>query len=268
MSQTRFWLLKLPEFAADEILSGDSTSSIGFLDVEKTNGKMPRMRLRLNTKKPYVPREYAMTLLEHQPMAVFGDVKDESGGIRWEGRIDHTADLKPSVNDPNYQQLLKDRLRKSGERESKKKLIQLTSKVNANEPTARRQIGADVALIQPGQSGIVFNAASKISGKSSRMKDKRVRLSRDKLEELILNLFDKKEYYTFKELLTQTDQPTVFLKELLNEMCEKITSGAHIHEFRLKENYRVHGDTDRGSTESSSSSSVKAERAALNEIFK
>jgi len=179
--------------------------------------------------------------------------------------VDKTGDMKPSVNDPNYKALLKERLNKSLIKENQLKPLQSKKGQQTDGSSIRRQLGTE-DLIQTVNNQIIIAAPGKPSSRN-RSKDKRVRMKREQLETMILTLFDKKDYYTFKEMLTQTDQPAAFLKEMLTEMCEKITSGPHIHEFRLKETYRVSGDSSSSST-GDGESSVKTERASLNDIFK
>lgn len=50
-------------------------------------------------------------------------------------------------------------------------------------------------------------------------KDKRVRVKRDELDQLIFKAFETHQYYTLKNLADRTDQPVAYVKEALKEVC-------------------------------------------------
>lgn len=67
------------------------------------------------------------------------------------------------------------------------------------------------------------------------VKEKRMRLDRPQLDELILNLFRVKDNYTMAELWEHTNQPKEYLKEVLGELCDK---DAKKHIYFLKAEYK------------------------------
>jgi transcription initiation factor TFIIF subunit beta len=52
-------------------------------------------------------------------------------------------------------------------------------------------------------------------------KDKRVRVGKDELDQLIFKAFETHQYYTLKNIADRTDQPVAFVKEALKEVCTK-----------------------------------------------
>ena len=50
-------------------------------------------------------------------------------------------------------------------------------------------------------------------------------MEKDKLQHLLFDLFEKQEYWRIEALVDRTEQPKVWLREVLKEIAEEQTSG-------------------------------------------
>ncbi len=73
--------------------------------------------------------------------------------------------------------------------------------------------------------------------------DKRERMEKTELIDLIFTKFEKRTMYTFKELIQLTDQPSAFLKEVLNEICIYNKRGPNKSTYELKPEYKKSGSS-------------------------
>jgi transcription initiation factor TFIIF subunit beta len=64
--------------------------------------------------------------------------------------------------------------------------------------------------------------------------EKRERMPRNDLLDLIFQIFEDKPLFSFKELQDKTQQPAQWLKELLNEVCNIEKGGPNNGMYQLK----------------------------------
>lgn len=69
--------------------------------------------------------------------------------------------------------------------------------------------------------------------------DKRQRIPREDLENMVFKLFESKAYWSLKELTESTDQPVSFLKEVLNDICTLHRRGKYKSKYELKPEYKT-----------------------------
>lgn len=69
-------------------------------------------------------------------------------------------------------------------------------------------------------------------------KAKRVRMSRDELEEKLFELFGKQPHLHFAQIQKAVDQPIAFLKEVLNDLAIQIKRGPNKDMWELKKVYK------------------------------
>jgi hypothetical protein len=74
---------------------------------------------------------------------------------------------------------------------------------------------------------------------SLRNKEKRVRLERVDVEQMILEAFSRPNvtHLSLKDLEEYTEQPRSWLLEILNELCIRETRGEFTNKFRLQDAY-------------------------------
>ena len=68
--------------------------------------------------------------------------------------------------------------------------------------------------------------------------EKRIRLPKAQVFDLLFKLFEKSEYASMKSLVEQTDQSASYLKEILPEIGELIKRGPYNSMWTLKTEYK------------------------------
>lgn len=87
-------------------------------------------------------------------------------------------------------------------------------------------------------------------------------MERDALESLILKQFHRRDHWAFNELQDITNQPSAFLKEVLDQLCILIKKGQFKSTFELRPEYRISSkttSTDATSDSTSTTTSTTAE---------
>ena len=85
-------------------------------------------------------------------------------------------------------------------------------------------------------SGNQWDANSRFT-KRKVVLDKRERMPRNDLLNLLFRLFQEQPMYNLKALEEKTQQPTAWLKELLNETCILNKKGPNTGSYQLKPEY-------------------------------
>ncbi|KAL6079440.1 General transcription factor IIF subunit 2 [Balamuthia mandrillaris] len=80
--------------------------------------------------------------------------------------------------------------------------------------------------------------------KKAEAPDKKTRLDRQDLINLLFLHFEQKPYWTLKDLLHVTKQPTVWLKQILTELCTINKKGPNKNKWELKPEYKQRGGGD------------------------
>jgi hypothetical protein len=73
---------------------------------------------------------------------------------------------------------------------------------------------------------------------AERAKDRRERMDRDLLLELLHKAFRRREFWTLRELVQETDQPLTFLREVIEEIAEYNTRGENKGTYQIKASLR------------------------------
>lgn len=84
----------------------------------------------------------------------------------------------------------------------------------------------------------------KIERKTTVPGEKRERMDKDKLLDLIFNAYKKREEYTFKEINAIVDQPDKWLKEVLNEIADTKRDERNRQVYHLKEEFKTSVGSD------------------------
>jgi transcription initiation factor TFIIF subunit beta len=59
---------------------------------------------------------------------------------------------------------------------------------------------------------------------------------------MLFNAFEKHQYYNIKDLVSLTNQPISYLKEILKEICEYSVKNPHKNTWHLKPEYRHYSE--------------------------
>ena len=81
------------------------------------------------------------------------------------------------------------------------------------------------------------NEKNVIRKNKNKEKIQKTRMDKHLLIQEIFNMFSKSKYLNIKQISNQLQQPDVYLKEILNQICDYTTSGVNKGYYSLKNNY-------------------------------
>ena len=94
--------------------------------------------------------------------------------------------------------------------------------------------GVGKGHIKPRATNIVAGAMQSRSGDST---EKFARMPRNELLDLLFNLFDKYSHWSLKRLREETQQPYVYLREVLSTIANQHHNGPYAGSWSLKREY-------------------------------
>ncbi|KAJ3191295.1 hypothetical protein HK101_007906 [Irineochytrium annulatum] len=179
-----------------------------------------------------------------QSTYVFGE--DSEGRAREvSGKIVHEGTLS-AVIDQDYRDVMK---RRANAETARKKVVQRIDEKMGKKIMAA---GSSNVAAGAGDKGI-FGVAPKKS------LDKRERMAEPDLINLLFELFREVEYNSFKTLQDKTNQPQMYLKEVVKKICIQHTKGTYNGFYSLKPEYVAAKAEDAAAAASASGSGVKNE---------
>lgn len=78
--------------------------------------------------------------------------------------------------------------------------------------------------------------------KNKKTVGKKSRTDKNAVMDILFNAFEKHQYYNIKDLVTITNQPISYLKEILKEICEYSVKNPHKNTWHLKPEYRHYSE--------------------------
>lgn len=237
-----YWLVKVPKYLSEKWLSTNQSAEVGKLKWSKSRvpGGKPEVMFSVNQEflkaapddgkpsKPIPPNHrFTLTGPGDQSLSVFSresaNAFDNEAGhesvpekYSIEGVIMQRAECRPVV-DPTYMQLKRVQLEESNK--PAHKVVQLTGHVQTYKPVTKH----------------VHHVQEEMKRKEM---GRRPREERDIVKERLFGAFEKHQYYNVKDLVTLTNQPVTYVKELLKEICVYNTKPPHKNMWELKPEYR------------------------------
>eukprot|EP00252_Welwitschia_mirabilis_P020598 TRINITY_DN5080_c0_g2_i1.p1 TRINITY_DN5080_c0_g2~~TRINITY_DN5080_c0_g2_i1.p1 ORF type:complete len:295 (+),score=76.29 TRINITY_DN5080_c0_g2_i1:197-1081(+) len=159
------------------------------------------------------------------PMYVFSETAH--GKVAVDGKVEHKFDMTPhSQNLEDYRKLCRERTSKCNYKTRKVQV--LDTERGGFYPM---QGMMDFSLIAPKDKKV-----SSVAMKAQEMK--RTRMDRRELENILFKLFEEQSNWTLKQLVTKTDQPEQFLKEILSDLGIYNKRGSNHGTYELKPEYK------------------------------
>ncbi|KAL8257705.1 hypothetical protein R6Q59_029746 [Mikania micrantha] len=242
-SERHVWLMKCPPIVSHSLTQKKqsesstpidaSSSPIGAKVIVTVDPLLPNndfsstqftMEL-LGTESRIIPKCYSMDMsTDFIPMSVFSESKQ--GKVSVEGKIYHKFDMKPhSDNMEEYGRLCRERTNKYM---TKTRQIQVIENDNGSH---MRPMPGLIALRHPSQT-------EKRKGLVKGSDSKRTRRDRGEMEDIMFKLFERQSNWTLKNLISETDQPEQFLKDLLKDLCIYNNKGSYQGTYELKPEYK------------------------------
>lgn len=235
------WLLKVPNFVSKKWKAECDRAA---KSNEGHSVELGKVRIANNSTEqtPGIFLDLAASGLDNMPQAihlreqtdsitptvVFADLQ---GRLSAEGRVKRKFDLVMNssadldVLDPAYRQLNRDRSAKAA---AKTRTMQVLSEAPSSQ-------------MRPGTMQRVSfgNKESTRKRFEKGQFERRARMEKDDLENLLFRLFERQSRWNFIQLQKETDQPAVWLKEVLAEVAVLNKRGAHANLWELKKVYRA-----------------------------
>ncbi|XP_071732891.1 uncharacterized protein [Rutidosis leptorrhynchoides] len=230
-SDKHVWLMKCPPIVSRSLTQIDSSSApIGAKVIVTVDPLLPNndtqftMEL-LGTEPGRVPKCYSMDMsTDFIPMSVFSESKQ--GRVSVEGKIYHKFDMKPhNENIEEYGKICRERTNKHM---TKTRQIQVIDNDNG-------------AHMRPMPGLFALRNTSQTERKKGPVKGsdtKRTRRDRGEMEDIMFKLFERQPNWTLKQLISETDQPEQFLKDLLKDLCIYNNKGSNQGTYELKPEYK------------------------------
>ncbi|KAJ3276181.1 hypothetical protein HDV01_005629 [Terramyces sp. JEL0728] len=202
----KVWLVKIPSFLADRWQQvQDSGVELGRIRIYNEN-QMTISVPEFGESEIPVPKSYNLVA----------------------GKVEHEATITPII-DEDYRRIMKARTEISAA-EKKRKIVTI------DDREAKKS-----SLVATGQNGW---DSHKFGPKKRGLADKKERMDKDPLLDILFGMFEAKQYYSFKQLAdkyltfnSRTNQPQAWLKEILAEVCILNKKGEHAGFYELNPDY-------------------------------
>jgi len=244
----RVWLVKIPRYLMERWSAIDAENvHLATIRVyhhaQGSNGKKPKIVLILPANSDNdgaEPDEYELDMINEavENQVVIAEREKEPGKKSrarttiLTGRVKHECNLRPLFTD-KYRKRLKERSRA------------------ANAPTRTIQWIEDAHAGGRGAINMLTSGVSNTSGFSDLVKPKpkpqkgqferMARMPRDQLLDLLFSLFRENEHWSIRPLRERTQQPEIYLKEVLSEIAFLHRSGEYNGTWELMANFKGEG---------------------------
>lgn len=228
------WLVKVPKYLAEKWMNTPEGIPVGKLVLKKNHGRTAvtytmdeNLASSTIAQSRAVPTQYDFKMqgVGQQSLAVFSTSAAPSYAEKrsLEGGIVQKIDCRPVPN-KNYMQLKKEQL------------------IAASKPSrVTMQLEAPV---RSAYKPVSITREEKEENKRRKVEGKKIRISKDELQSKLFKLFEKHQYYSYKDLTSITNQPQNFLSEVLKEICVYGKHPEHPHMWELREEYRHHSSQE------------------------
>ncbi|KAI8823086.1 transcription initiation factor IIF, beta subunit-domain-containing protein [Fimicolochytrium jonesii] len=245
-AETEVWLVKVPKFLAEKWTEvaekggpGETGKQeevvLGTIDVPSVlirnsiNPAVNRGTVTLPTT-PWsddIPNSYTLSYTNLAPPTsyIFTVNKPADRPKELIGRVNSEASIAPIVND-RYKQLMQARAKGMMDR---KRPVQRLEKD-----------GPAFTFLKPGMAGHgkKEGVSFAVSKKQSSQTDKKSRLEKTDLINLLFTAFEKYAHWNFKGLLERTHQPQAWLKEVLGEVAILNKRGPYVGLYELRPEFK------------------------------
>ncbi|GAM21270.1 hypothetical protein SAMD00019534_044450 [Acytostelium subglobosum LB1] len=215
------WLIKIPKYLADHWMNAGGGSEIGKLYFKSAND----LSLSIARASGGSSEEFQLTttpLNEANPLKIFSE--DSENALAFDGSIGLRCDVQMDILSQTYRELMQKRNTMANTKTRQLKPLQdQSSVVKMMHQNSKPQI-----------STAIYNKDKKKS-----QEEKRERMQEDDLTDLIFKAFEEKSYWTLKDLLVYTEQPQVWLKQVLEKICDFHKKGSHRNCYEVKPEFKA-----------------------------
>ncbi|XP_078039517.1 transcription factor TFIIFbeta isoform X2 [Augochlora pura] len=262
------WLVKVPKYIANKWEKAPGNIEVGKLKITKSPGQKAEVSLKLSEavlalKEPgeeEIPKQHRLdvTTVTKQMLGVFSHVTrkslklipsiyhlklhlqivhrsaasnnsdsivPETEKLYMEGRIVQKLECRPYA-DNCYMKLKLQSIKRASV--PQRSVQQLDRVVQNFKPVSDHKHNIEYA-------------------EKKKAEGKKMRDDKDAVLDMLFAAFEKHQYYNIRDLVKITRQPIVYLKEILNEVCNYNLKNPHRNMWELKPEYRHYKDDDKAS---------------------
>lgn len=101
-------------------------------------------------------------------------------------------------------------------------------------------------MIKPTSDSFLYGKPALTAAEKKKMaeENRRERLPREEMLELIFKCFENRPYWSMKEIQEYTRQPAVYIREIIAELCDFIPRGPNKSLYSLKPEYKINHQTE------------------------
>lgn len=236
------WLVKVPKYIANKWEKAPGNIEVGKLKITKNPGQKAEVSLRLSEavlalKEPGeedIPKQHRLdvTTVTKQMLGVFSHVTPsgssdaivpETEKLYMEGRIVQKLECRPYA-DNCYMKLKLESIKKASV--PPRQVQQLDRVVQNFKPVSDHKHNIEYA-------------------EKKKAEGKKMRDDKDAVLDMLFAAFEKHQYYNIRDLVKITRQPIVYLKEILNEVCNYNLKNPHRNMWELKPEYRHYKEEEK-----------------------
>lgn len=249
------WLVKVPKYIANKWEKAPGNIEVGKLKITKNPGQKAEVSLRLSEavlalkepKEEEIPKQHRLdvTTVTRQMLGVFSHVTPsassdaivpETEKLFMEGRIVQKLECRAYADDC-YMKLKLESIKRASV--PQRQVQQLDRVVQNFKPVSDHKHNIEYA-------------------EKKKAEGKKMRDDKDAVLDMLYAAFEKHQYYNIRDLVKITRQPIVYLKEILNEVCNYNLKNPHRNMWELKPEYR-HYKEDEKPVESTSKKGHESE---------
>ncbi|XP_050446841.1 general transcription factor IIF subunit 2 isoform X1 [Cataglyphis hispanica] len=263
------WLVKVPKYIANKWEKAPGNIEVGKLKITKNPGQKAEVSLKLSeavlalkeSREEEIPKQHRLdvTTVTRQMLGVFSHVTrkfdiifkfavflaisiinltasassdaivPETEKLFMEGRIVQKLECRPYA-DNCYMKLKLESIKRASV--PQRQVQQLDRVVQNFKPVSDHKHNIEYA-------------------EKKKAEGKKMRDDRNAVQDMLFAAFEKHQYYNIRDLVKITRQPIVYLKEILNEVCNYNLKNPHRNMWELKPEYRHYKEEEK-STESTS----------------
>ncbi|XP_029661388.1 general transcription factor IIF subunit 2 isoform X1 [Formica exsecta] len=257
------WLVKVPKYIANKWEKAPGNIEVGKLKITKNPGQKAEVSLKLSEavlalKEPgeeEIPKQHRLdvTTVTRQMLGVFSHVTrkfdtilkfavfpaisiinltasassdaivPETEKLFMEGRIVQKLECRPYA-DNCYMKLKLESIKRASV--PQRQVQQLDRVVQNFKPVSDHKHNIEYA-------------------EKKKAEGKKMRDDRNAVQDMLFAAFEKHQYYNIRDLVKITRQPIVYLKEILNEVCNYNLKNPHRNMWELKPEYRHYKEEEK-----------------------
>ncbi|KAK0085951.1 hypothetical protein PV325_004194 [Microctonus aethiopoides] len=229
------WLVKVPKYIANKWEKAPGNIEVGKLKITKNPGQKAAVSLKLSEavlalKDPDeedIPKQHRLDVstVTRQMLGVFSHLSPNTGSesivpetekLYMEGRIVQKLECRPYA-DKCYMKLKLESIKRAS--------------VPVRQMQTLERVVQNFKPVSDHKHNIEYAEKKKAEGK--KMRD-----DKDAVLDMLFAAFEKHQYYNIRDLVKITRQPIVYLKEILNEVCNYNLKNPHRNMWELKPEYR------------------------------